>query len=113
MMTGVIGFSEFLIRTFDQNDPRRSDVEEVIQAGTRAADVTRQLLAFTRQQFLQPQMVELNAVVLEMEKMLRRSLGEDKLLELRLLPDAGPDPGRPGAAGAGAHQSGAQRARRD
>jgi two-component system cell cycle sensor histidine kinase/response regulator CckA len=64
-------------------------VEEVIKAGTRAADVTRQLLAFTRQQVLRPQMVQINAVVSEMEKMLRRSVGEDKLLELRLSPDAG------------------------
>jgi two-component system cell cycle sensor histidine kinase/response regulator CckA len=84
MMTGVIGFSEFVLRSFDLNDPRRADVEEVIRAGTRAADVTRQLLAFTRQQFLRPQLVQLNAVVNDMEKMLRHSLGEDKLLELRL-----------------------------
>jgi PAS domain S-box-containing protein len=84
MMTGVIGFSEFVLRSFDLNDPRRADVEEVIRAGTRAADVTRQLLAFTRQQFLRPQLVQLNAVVSDMEKMLRHSLGEDKLLELRL-----------------------------
>jgi two-component system, cell cycle sensor histidine kinase and response regulator CckA len=89
MMTGVIGFSEFLLRSFDPSDPRRGDVEEVIRAGTRAADVTRQLLAFTRQQFLRPQVVEVNAVVTEMEKMLRRSLGEDKQLELRLSPEAG------------------------
>ena len=90
MMTGVIGFSEFVLRTFDSDDPRRADVEEVIRAGTRAADVTRQLLAFTRQQFLQPQVIEINAVVSEMEKMLRRSLGEDKQLELRLSPQLGP-----------------------
>ena len=89
MMTGVIGFSEFLLRSFDPTDPRRGDVEEVIRAGTRAADVTRQLLAFTRQQFLRPQVVQINTVVSEMEKMLRRSLGEDKLLDLRLSPDAG------------------------
>ena len=89
MMTGVIGFSEFVIRSFDQDDPRRSDMEEVIRAASRAADVTRQLLAFTRQQYLQPQMVDINAVVLEMEKMLRRSLGEDKQLELRLAPQLG------------------------
>jgi two-component system, cell cycle sensor histidine kinase and response regulator CckA len=89
MMTGVIGFSEFLLRSLDPADPRRADVEEVIKAGSRAADVTRQLLAFTRQQFLRPQIVEINAVVTEMEKMLRRSLGEDKQLELRLSPDAG------------------------
>jgi two-component system, cell cycle sensor histidine kinase and response regulator CckA len=86
MMTGVIGFSEFVLRTLDPDDPRREDVEEVIRAGTRAADVTRQLLAFTRQQFLQPQVIEINAVVGDMEKMLRRSLGEDKQLELRLAP---------------------------
>lgn len=89
MMTGVIGFSEFLLRSLDPADPRRADVEEVIRAGTRAADVTRQLLAFTRQQFLRPQVVEINTVVREMEKMLRRSLGEDKQLELLLSPEAG------------------------
>jgi PAS domain S-box-containing protein len=90
MMTGVIGFSEFLLRSLEPDDSRRADVEEVIKAGTRAADVTRQLLAFTRQQFLRPQVVQINTVITEMEKMLRRSLGEDKLLELRLAPDAGP-----------------------
>jgi two-component system, cell cycle sensor histidine kinase and response regulator CckA len=89
MMTGVIGFSEFVYRSFEPNDPRREDMEEVIRAATRAADVTRQLLAFTRQQYLQPQTVELNTVVRDMEKMLRRSLGEDKQLELRLAPELG------------------------
>jgi two-component system, cell cycle sensor histidine kinase and response regulator CckA len=89
MMTGVIGFSEFVLRTLEPEDPRRADVEEVIKAGTRAADVTRQLLAFTRQQFLRPQVLEVNTVVSQMEKMLRRSLGEDKIFELRLSPDAG------------------------
>jgi two-component system cell cycle sensor histidine kinase/response regulator CckA len=89
MMTGVIGFSEFVLRSLEPDDPRKADVEEVIKAGTRAADVTRQLLAFTRQQVLRPQMIQINAVVSDMEKMLRRSLGEDKLLELRLSSDAG------------------------
>jgi two-component system cell cycle sensor histidine kinase/response regulator CckA len=89
MMTGVIGFSEFLLRSLEPGDPRRADVEEIIKAGTRAADVTRQLLAFTRQQFLRPQVLEINVVVAEMEKMLRRSLGEDKILDLQLSPEAG------------------------
>ncbi len=89
MMTGVIGFSEFLLRSLDEGDDRRADVEEIIKAGSRAADVTRQLLAFTRQQFLQPQVIEVNTVVSEMEKMLRRSLGEDHVLELQLSPVAG------------------------
>jgi two-component system, cell cycle sensor histidine kinase and response regulator CckA len=88
MMTGVIGFSEFLLRSLEEGDARRSDVEEIIKAGTRAADVTRQLLAFTRQQFLQPQVLDVNTVVADMEKLLRRSLGEDHVLELQLSPEA-------------------------
>jgi two-component system cell cycle sensor histidine kinase/response regulator CckA len=87
MMTGVLGFSEFLLRGLPAGDPRRADVEEIIRAGKRAADVTRQLLAFTRQQFLRPQVLRLNTVLEEMEKLLRRSLGEDKTLELRLSPE--------------------------
>jgi two-component system, cell cycle sensor histidine kinase and response regulator CckA len=83
MMTGVIGFSEFLLRSLEEGDARRSDVEEIIKAGTRAADVTRQLLAFTRQQFLQPQVLDVNAVVGGMEKLLRRSLGEGHVLDLQ------------------------------
>ena len=54
MMTGVIGFSEFLLRSLEAEDPRRAEVQEIIRAGTRAADVTRQLLAFTRQQLPPP-----------------------------------------------------------
>jgi PAS domain S-box-containing protein len=89
MMTGVIGFSEFLMRSLDPGDPRRIEVSEIIKAGTRAADVTRQLLAFTRQQFLRPERLAVNAVVHDHEKMLRRMLGEDHHLELALDPAAG------------------------
>jgi two-component system, cell cycle sensor histidine kinase and response regulator CckA len=89
MMTGVIGFSEFLLRSLEPTDPRRSEVAEIIKAGTRAADVTRQLLAFTRQQFLRPEVLPVNGVVHDLEKMLRRVLGEDHVLELVLAADAG------------------------
>ena len=89
MMTGVIGFSEFLLRSFAAEDPRRGEVEEIIRAGTRASDVTRQLLAFTRQQLLHPEVLDVNGVVNGIEKMLRRTLGEDHALELRLSPAAG------------------------
>jgi two-component system, cell cycle sensor histidine kinase and response regulator CckA len=89
MMTGVIGFSEFLLRSLSPDDPRRSEVEEIIKAGSRAADVTRQLLAFTRQQFRRPEHLEINDVIADLEKMLRRLLGEDHLLELSLCPEAG------------------------
>jgi two-component system cell cycle sensor histidine kinase/response regulator CckA len=89
MMTGVIGFSEFLLRSLEAQDPRRAEVAEIIKAGTRAADVTRQLLAFTRQQFLRPEVLPVNGVVHDLEKMLRRVLGEDHVLELALAADAG------------------------
>jgi PAS domain S-box-containing protein len=89
MMTGVIGFSEFLMRSLETQDPRRAEVSEIIKAGTRAADVTRQLLAFTRQQFLRPEVLAVNAVVHDLDKMLRRILGEDHVLQLALSPDAG------------------------
>jgi PAS domain S-box-containing protein len=89
MMTGVIGFSEFLLRSLDAADARRDEVHEIIKAGTRAADVTRQLLAFTRQQYLRPEVLPMNAVVHDHQKMLRRVLGEDHLLDLALSPDAG------------------------
>ena len=84
MMTGVIGFAEFLLRGLPPDDPRRSEVQEIIRAGSRAADVTRQLLAFTRQQLMHPEVLAINDVVLGLEKMLRHSLGENHELELRL-----------------------------
>jgi signal transduction histidine kinase len=90
MMTGVLGFSEFLLRGLPEDDPRRGEVQEIIRAGTRASDVTRQLLAFTRQQLLHPELLDLNVVVSGVERMLRRSLGEDHVLALKLAPDVGP-----------------------
>jgi hypothetical protein len=89
MMTGVIGFSEFLKRDLDPGDPRQAEVGEIIKAGTRAADITRQLLAFTRQQFLRAEVLNINEVATGMEKLIRRSLGENHLLELRLDPEIG------------------------
>jgi nitrogen-specific signal transduction histidine kinase len=89
MMTGVIGFGSFLLRGLPPDDPRRADVEEIMKAGNRAADVTRQLLAFTRQQFRRPEVLELNPVIAGLERMLRRSLNDDHELVLRLGGDVG------------------------
>jgi two-component system, cell cycle sensor histidine kinase and response regulator CckA len=89
MMTGVLGFSEFLLRSLPEDDPRRAEVQEIIRAGARASDVTRQLLAYTRQQLLHPEPLDLNAVVRGVEKMLRRSLGEDNVLQLNLTEELG------------------------
>jgi two-component system, cell cycle sensor histidine kinase and response regulator CckA len=87
MMTGVIGFAEFLLRGLPPDDPRRSEVQEIIRAGSRAADVTRQLLAFTRQQLMHPEVLAINQVVAGLEKMLRHSLGENHELDLQLAAD--------------------------
>lgn len=89
MMTGVLGFSHFLLKSLASDDPRRAEVQEIIKAGTRAADVTRQLLAFTRQQILRPETLDINAVLGKMERMLRRSLGEEHQLKFTLSPLAG------------------------
>jgi PAS domain S-box-containing protein len=62
----------------------QDDVEHILQAATSAASVTRQLLAFSRQEVIQPEVLDVNVVVSEFEKMLRRALGEDVHLEPRL-----------------------------
>jgi PAS domain S-box-containing protein len=86
MMTGVIGFSSILLRSLEQGDPRRADIEQILRAGSRAADITRQLLAFTRQQFQQVEIFDVNEAILKSDRMLRRSAGDDHELVIRLAP---------------------------
>ncbi len=73
----ILSYSGFLREELDPEDPLRKDAMEIEQAGRRAADLTRQLLAFSRRQIMKPQLINLNEVVLSVEKMLRRILGED------------------------------------
>ena len=63
LLTSILGYSGFVIDTFSPQDERRADMEEVIKAGQRAAGLTRQLLAFSRKQVLQPTRLDLNALV--------------------------------------------------
>ena len=77
-LLGVIGGYAELLRKRVNDDPRvHKYVEDIVKAADRAAGLTRQLLAFSRRQVLQPKVLDLNAVVGEMEKMLRRLIGED------------------------------------
>lgn len=76
LLSVILSCSE-LLRTDLQGREEREEIDEIINAGQRAADLTRQLLAFSRRQILQPRVVDLNEVVLGMEKMLHRLLRED------------------------------------
>ena len=84
ILTAITGYSDLLLDDLSASDPRRQDVDEVRKAAERAAGLTRQLLAFSRQQVLQPKVIDVNALVGELEKMLGRLLGEDVSLSTRL-----------------------------
>jgi two-component system, cell cycle sensor histidine kinase and response regulator CckA len=77
LLTAIYGYSDLLLDALDRHDPRRLDVEEIKKAAQRAAALTRQLLAFSRQQVLQPQVLDLNAVVEEAHRMIARLVGTD------------------------------------
>lgn len=82
----IIGYSDLLLQELETSDELRRRVAEIKKAGTRAAEVTRQLLAFSRKQVLNPRVIELNSIVSETSRMLLRLLGEDIELETRLSP---------------------------
>jgi nitrogen-specific signal transduction histidine kinase/CheY-like chemotaxis protein len=77
LLTAITGYSDLLLRSLDRMDPRRADVEEIKETAARAATLTQQLLAFSRRQITQPTVLDLNHVVSNLEKMLRRLIGED------------------------------------
>ncbi|MBI4500593.1 MAG: response regulator [Gemmatimonadetes bacterium] len=77
ILTVIGGYVDFLLTDLGPQDPRRADVQEIATAAKRAADLTRQLLLFGRRQVLQPSVLDLNKVIGDIEKMLRRLIGED------------------------------------
>src|SRR5947208_2923493 len=97
ILTAITGYADLLLEDLGATDPRRQDADEIHKAADRAAGLTRQLLAFSRQQVLQPTVLEVNTLVSDLEKMLRRLLGEDVALSTRLAPTTGrvkADPGQ-------------------
>ena len=97
ILTAISGYADLLLADLPESDHRRRDVEEILQAAQRAATLTRQLLAFSRRQVLQPKVIDLNALVRNIEKMLRRLIGEDILFATVLHPRLGnvrADPGQ-------------------
>jgi signal transduction histidine kinase/DNA-binding response OmpR family regulator len=89
LLVAINGYSELTMRRLAEGDPLRRNVEEIRKAGERAAALTRQLLAFSRKQVMQPKVLCVNDVVSDMDKMLRRVIGEDVELTTRLDPELG------------------------
>src|SRR5207302_67636 len=86
LLTAINGYSSLALQRVDENHSLRGYLEEIKKAGDRAANLTRQLLAFGRKQILQPLPINLNDVVTDMNKMLRRLIGEDVVLTAKLDP---------------------------
>jgi PAS domain S-box-containing protein len=84
LLTVIIGYSELILQELEPGAPLRSDVEEIRHAGKSAAGLTQQLLAFSRKQILQDQIVDLNTIVTSMGALLQRLIGEDIELRTRL-----------------------------
>jgi PAS domain S-box-containing protein len=87
LLTVINGLSDLILEQIAQDDPVHADVQEIRHAGDRAATLTRQLLAFSRQQILAPQVMNINTVVAGMESLLRRLLDED--IDLVVVPAPG------------------------
>ncbi|MFA7453718.1 MAG: ATP-binding protein, partial [Desulfobulbaceae bacterium] len=87
MLSVIIGYAEMALDKVPAGNPLHEDLREILNAGKRSAEITRQLLAFARKQTVNPRVLDLNATVEGMLKMLRRLLGED--LDLTWQPAAG------------------------
>ncbi|MGC3969725.1 MAG: ATP-binding protein [Pirellulales bacterium] len=84
LLTVINGYSELLLKTISSDDRRHAILTDVRQAGDRAASLTRQLLTFSRRQITELRVVDLNVIVAESERMLRRLIGDDILLQTKL-----------------------------
>jgi two-component system cell cycle sensor histidine kinase/response regulator CckA len=77
VLSVILSYGEILLADLAEGEPMRADIEEVAKAGKRAAELTRQLLSFSRQQVLEPKVLDLNGLLNNIDKMLRRILGAD------------------------------------
>ena len=84
MLTAIIGYTDLSLRRVGLENPIRRNLEETKKAAERAASLVRQLLAFSRKQILEPKVLDLNDVVKDLHKMLKRLIGENITLDTRL-----------------------------
>lgn len=81
LLTVIIGYGDLVMQDLKEIDPLRENVDQMLQAASRAAELTKQLLAFSRQQVLESQVLDINALVANMDPMLRRLIGRDVQLK--------------------------------
>ena len=89
LLTAILGYANFVLDSLEPGDERRGHVEQILTAGRRAADLTAQLLAFSRKQLLQPAVVDINSTVKESMKLLGRLIGEHIEMATTLSTDVG------------------------
>jgi CheY-like chemotaxis protein len=89
MLSVIIGYGHSMLKNKNPDDPDHELLEEIVHAGERSAELTHQLLAFSRQQILQPKVINLNRVLADLDRMLSRLIGEDIELVLDLHEDLG------------------------
>ena len=99
LLMAITGYGELMRAKVHKGDPLYDHLENILKAGERASALTQQLLTFSRRQIVHPQVIDLNRVVLDLEPMLRRLIGED--LDLEIITDPWPvavkaDPGHLG-----------------
>jgi signal transduction histidine kinase len=87
LLTAISGYNRILMRRMEPKDPGRQDAAEIERAAERAAELTQQILAFSRRQVLQPEVFDLNAVIRDTKGMLERIIGEHIELSIQLAPD--------------------------
>ena len=87
LLTTIIGNAKLALNDISKDDSLREEIEEILKAGERSASLTRQLLAFSRKQVIKPEVLDLNEVINETEKMLKRMIGEDIEFQTVLKPE--------------------------
>jgi PAS domain S-box-containing protein len=86
LLQAILGYTELLLSGMDERVPQYGDLKEIERAAKRAADLTRQLLTFSRKQRIEPQVVDMNQTILSTEKMLKRLMGDRILIQIDLHP---------------------------
>jgi len=87
LLTVINGFSDFALMKIKEKDPLYKELSAIRTAGQKATDLTRQILAFSRKQIIQPKIISLNNVITDLDKMIHRLIGEDIKIDVKLFPD--------------------------